>query len=221
MRRRTLGLTLAGAAAAVVLGTGSTVALHAMAQPGTPFSPTGVPRNAAAACSAPALPGTTTRVTLIDMGAGMTGPITSQNQGAGGRGIGFGGMSGRNGFGGMGGGGFMGGGMAVTANPTSVHAGTVSLLVANQGSIVHELVVLPLPGDARPGERRITSDDRVSETNSLGEASTTCGAGAGDGINPGSQSWVSLDLKPGRYELVCNIPGHYAAGMYAELDVTT
>jgi len=31
---------------------------------------------------------------------------------------------------------------------------------------------------------------------------------------------VTMVLKPGRYEVLCNLPGHYAAGMYAELDVT-
>jgi uncharacterized cupredoxin-like copper-binding protein len=31
--------------------------------------------------------------------------------------------------------------------------------------------------------------------------------------------WVTLALERGRYELVCNMPGHYAAGMHAELDV--
>ena len=30
---------------------------------------------------------------------------------------------------------------------------------------------------------------------------------------------MTLALKPGRYELVCNLPGHYAAGMHGELDV--
>jgi uncharacterized cupredoxin-like copper-binding protein len=32
-------------------------------------------------------------------------------------------------------------------------------------------------------------------------------------------SWVTLTLRLGRYELVCNLPGHYAIGMHAELDV--
>jgi uncharacterized cupredoxin-like copper-binding protein len=45
-------------------------------------------------------------------------------------------------------------------------------------------------------------------------------AGAGEDIAPGDASWVILALKPGRYEVVCNLPGHYAAGMYGELDVT-
>jgi len=28
------------------------------------------------------------------------------------------------------------------------------------------------------------------------------------------------DLAPGRYELICNLPNHYADGMYQELVVT-
>ncbi len=40
----------------------------------------------------------------------------------------------------------------------------------------------------------------------------------GDGIAVGAAGWVTLE--PGRYELVCNLPGHYAAGMYNELDVS-
>jgi uncharacterized cupredoxin-like copper-binding protein len=32
--------------------------------------------------------------------------------------------------------------------------------------------------------------------------------------------WVTVTLAPGRYELVCNLPGHYVSGMYGELTVT-
>jgi uncharacterized cupredoxin-like copper-binding protein len=30
---------------------------------------------------------------------------------------------------------------------------------------------------------------------------------------------ATVTLRPGRYELLCKVPGHYAAGMHAELDV--
>jgi len=65
----------------------------------------------------------------------------------------------------------------------------------------------------------IEADGRVSEEGSLGEASSSCGEGPGDGIAPGAASWVSLELAPRRYELICNLPGHYAMGMFTELDV--
>lgn len=59
----------------------------------------------------------------------------------------------------------------------------------------------------------------MSEAGSLGEASMSCGEGPGDGIAPGAESWVTLHLARGRYELICNLPFHYAMGMFTELDV--
>ncbi len=101
----------------------------------------------------------------------------------------------------------------------SERAGTVSLRVSSRGSLLHELVVLALADGQQVGERQVGSDDRVDETGSLGEASRTCGAGSGDGIDAGALGWVTLDLSPGRYELVCDLAGHYAAGMYTELTI--
>ena len=72
----------------------------------------------------------------------------------------------------------------------------------------------------RHGSRPVSSDRAVDESAALGEASASCAAGAGDGIEAGSMGWVTLRLAPGRYELVCNRPGHYAHGMYAELVVS-
>jgi uncharacterized cupredoxin-like copper-binding protein len=142
-------------------------------------------------CTAPALPGTVVDVDLANMGGSRM----------------------------MGGLGMMGGTMRVTVSPQEVDHGTVSLRVANVGSLVHELVVLPMASNEQVGPRAVGSDGKVSEAGSLGEASKTCGAGAGDGIDPGAIGWVTLDLPPGDYELVCNLPGHYAAGMYTGLRV--
>jgi uncharacterized cupredoxin-like copper-binding protein len=110
--------------------------------------------------------------------------------------------------------------MSVRVSPATTAAGVVSLNVTNTGSLTHELVVLPLPAGAEVGQRGVGPDGAVSETSGLGEASKNCGAGAGEGISPAGASWTTLRLAPGRYELMCNLPGHYAAGMYAELDVT-
>jgi uncharacterized cupredoxin-like copper-binding protein len=117
-------------------------------------------------------------------------------------------------------GGMMRGGMMLHVTPQHVPADTVSIVALNHGTVTHELVVLPLASGAAAGTRAVGADNRVSEDGSVGEASAECSAGAGEGIAPGDASWVTLALKPGRYELLCNLPGHYAAGMYAELDVT-
>lgn len=141
-------------------------------------------------CSAPALTSTVVDVELANMGGSM-----------------------------MMNGGPVGGTMRVLASPQDVPAGAVSLRVANVGSLVHELVVLPLANGQQVGARTVGNDGRVDEAGSVGEASQTCGAGAGDGIDPEAIGWVTLNLQPGHYELICNLPYHYAAGMYTELRV--
>jgi uncharacterized cupredoxin-like copper-binding protein len=162
---------------------------------------TGAFRDAATApngqSSAPALSGTVVDVTVADGGAMMGGG---------------GGM--------MGGYYAVGGMMRVLASTSQVAAGSDSFRVANAGSLVHELVILPLPAGQAVGERAVNSNSSVDESNSLAEASRTCGAGAGDGINPGAIGWVTVNLPVGNYELICDRPGHYAAGMFSELTVT-
>ena len=234
---RNVKLALAIGGAAVVLAAGSTVAMAAASGAFTATRPvayspaaarTGPPGPApapssssaksgplasagSAACAVASLPGVVVDATLTDAAARMGYPSAN--------GYGYGPMMGRGGM--MGGAGWWPAGMmSVRLSPTSVPAGAVSLRVSNTGAFTHELVVLPLTGGTRPGQRAVGSDGTVSETGSLGEASNDCGAGEGDGIKPGDAGWVSLHLAAGRYELMCNLPGHYAAGMYAELDVT-
>jgi uncharacterized cupredoxin-like copper-binding protein len=144
-------------------------------------------------CAVPTLAGTVVDVTLTDMGRMMGGSM--MRGGPGSRGL-----------------------ARVFASRGVVAAGTVSLRVVNQGMWTHELVVLPLPPGQGAGARTVGPDGQVDEAGSLGEASRSCGAGAGDGIAAGAVGWVTLTIGPGRYELVCNLPGHYAAGMHTELD---
>ncbi len=162
-------------------------------------------------CSAPSLPGSTLDVTLADMGGMMGGGMPTWSNGALMPGSGSG---------------MMGGGvspyrrvMSVMVSPTSAVAGEVSFRVWNAGTIVHELVVMPMAAGG-VGSRAVGSDGKVSESGSLGEASKSCGQGAGEGIEPGAVGWVTLHLAPGRYELMCNIAGHYAMGMFTELTVS-
>jgi uncharacterized cupredoxin-like copper-binding protein len=109
--------------------------------------------------------------------------------------------------------------VTLRAEPGTVSPGQVSFVVHNDGALVHELVILPLPADG-PGTRPTGAGDKIDESQSLGEASKSCAAGTGDGIAPGATGWVTLTLGTGRYELVCDEPGHYAAGMFDVLTVT-
>ncbi|HZV26780.1 MAG TPA: sulfocyanin-like copper-binding protein [Acidothermaceae bacterium] len=159
----------------------------------------GRPVAATSACSAPVLSGAVVDVSLIDMGG--AGSMMRR-----------GGQSGWHSW--------QPGMMRVVASPGGVAGQTVSLRVSNVGVITHELVVLPLPAGQAVGERHVGSDGKVDETGSAGEVSASCAPGAGDGLRPGSTGWATLTLPAGRYELLCNLPGHYTAGMYTELDVT-
>ncbi|MEV0592852.1 hypothetical protein [Nonomuraea cavernae] len=111
--------------------------------------------------------------------------------------------------------------MTLSVKPDQVPAGTVSLRVYNKGpDLAHEAVVLPLPSGQAAGKRAVDSQGRADETGALGEAARNCGAGEGAGIAPGSVGWTTVTLRPGRYEIICNFPSHYGAGMFAELDAT-
>jgi uncharacterized cupredoxin-like copper-binding protein len=144
--------------------------------------------------AAPKLPGTVVNVSLTNLGGSMMG--------------------------GQGNGMMGGGAMGLSADHATVPHGTVSFLVTNDGSIDHEMVVLPIADSRTVGTRSVGGDGKIDEAGSLGEASKTGGSGAGDGIAPGGSGWVTVTLAPGHYELVCNLANHYSAGMYTQLDVT-
>ena len=112
------------------------------------------------------------------------------------------------------------GAMGLSVDRATVPHGTVSFLVANAGAVKHEMVILPMTDSQVVGTRPFGGDAKVDETGSLGEASKSGGEGAGEGISPGASSRLTVTLAPGRYELVCNLMGHYVSGMYRELTVT-
>jgi uncharacterized cupredoxin-like copper-binding protein len=112
------------------------------------------------------------------------------------------------------------GAMGLSADQSSVAHGTVSFVVTNAGAVKHEMVILPMDSTQVAGTRPFGSDAKVDEAGSLGEASNSGGSGPGEGIEPGASSRVTVTLAPGRYELVCNLMGHYVSGMYRQLTVT-
>ena len=92
--------------------------------------------------------------------------------------------------------------MAITAQ-----AGKLKLTLDNKGKIPHEIVVLK--SSAAANALKVTGG-RVSEKTSVGEVSETAA---------GATRSATLDLKPGTYVYVCNIPGHYGDGMRGTLTV--
>lgn len=144
--------------------------------------------------AAPKLPGSLVNVSLTDMGGSMMGGQGNAMMGV--------------------------GAMGLSANHATVPHGTVSFLVTNDGSIDHEMMILPLDGSRTAGARPVGGDDKIDEAGSLGEASKSGGANADHRIAPGASGWGTVTLAPGHYELVCNLSRHYTAGMYTQLNVT-
>ena len=96
--------------------------------------------------------------------------------------------------------------------PARIPAGDVRLVVHNRGPEQHELIVvrttaahLPLRSDAA------TVDEEGLDPLTLGT------------LEPGpvgSTRELDLDLRPGTYEVFCNMAGHYLGGMSATFTVT-
>ena len=103
--------------------------------------------------------------------------------------------------------------MTVTTNVDSIKTGKVTFEVTNDSKgMEHEFLVARLNGSLKdvPFDN---SKDVVKEAAFKGIMEL------GD-LNPGKSGTMTLDLKPGKYLLFCNIPGHYEAGMHHVLTVT-
>lgn len=103
--------------------------------------------------------------------------------------------------------------MQMALDQSTVPAGKVTFHAVNLSkNAVHELLVVRTDGSGAS----LPYDESKSEVvekriRHLGEIAD---------LKPGSSGSMTLALKPGAYELICNQPGHYKAGMAAALTVT-
>ncbi len=92
---------------------------------------------------------------------------------------------------------------AVDPAQDAADAGTLTFGVSNDGAIVHNFLAIKtdLAADALP-----TANAQVDEAQLDVVASIPDFAG-------GETQEVSVDLEPGSYAFICNVPGHYDLGM--------
>ena len=102
---------------------------------------------------------------------------------------------------------------SISLDKQSVPAGTIKLTAANEGAVVHEFVAFRT--DLGVGDLPLEN----GSVNEKGAGITHIDPEAED-IEPGTSKQVTLHLNPGRYVVLCNVPGHYKAGMSAELTVS-
>lgn len=105
-----------------------------------------------------------------------------------------------------------GAGMEIKLSQAAVKAGKVEFDVTNDAlTESHEVVLIKLnsPDQAIPV---VQDKHRIDEgkLKSLGEVS---------GLKAGEHGKLVVTLRPGAYELLCNIKGHYESGMHTVLTV--
>jgi len=102
---------------------------------------------------------------------------------------------------------------AVAIDAAEAKAGDVTFTMKNDGKVPHEFIIVKT--EFAPGKIPLGPDNRFNED--------------GDGVfvpgeisewQPGTTGTVTLKLDPGKYQLLCNIAGHYANGMYTQLTVS-
>jgi uncharacterized cupredoxin-like copper-binding protein len=98
------------------------------------------------------------------------------------------------------------------AVPSTAVAGTSSYTISNAGTTPHELLVFK--SDLDPVAYPVDAAGNIKE-----EGAGVTLLSDGDNIDPGGSQVRSIDLTPGRYLFVCNIPGHFRKGMYAVVTV--
>ena len=103
--------------------------------------------------------------------------------------------------------------MGVNANPNTVRRGTVTFKVTNLASqMIHEVIVARIP----EGTEKLPYD----ETTQRADPDALLTFGSVKEIDPHKSASLTMELKPGKYLLYCNLPGHYMAGMWTGFDVT-
>lgn len=97
--------------------------------------------------------------------------------------------------------------MGIKATPGEAKAGVVTFKVTNDSKdTVHEMIVMYLADPTKPlpyidDEKRV-DEDKAGDKGEVSE------------LDPGKSGSLTVNLKAGTYLLICNVAGHFAAGMW-------
>lgn len=102
--------------------------------------------------------------------------------------------------------------MVLLMDHDRIEAGKVTFVVQNASQdMEHEFIVVRT--DLGLDELPMTEDGTAVEEEGLGELHEL------EELEPGKTDDLVLHLEPGHYVALCNLPGHFAAGMRAEFTV--
>ena len=86
--------------------------------------------------------------------------------------------------------------------PRTLPQGRIDLDVDNVGPVNHELIVVRTSGPLPRRTDGLTVDEEALDPETVAT------------LEPGmGERHLTADLRPGRYEMFCNMQGHYLAGM--------
>ena len=102
---------------------------------------------------------------------------------------------------------------AVAIDAAEAKAGDVKFTMKNEGAVPHEFIIVKT--EFAPGKIPLGPDNRFKE-----DGAGVFVPGEISEWNPGATGTVTLKLEAGNYQLLCNIAGHYANGMYTQLTVS-
>jgi uncharacterized cupredoxin-like copper-binding protein len=95
---------------------------------------------------------------------------------------------------------------------STIAAGKVTFQISNAGKVQHEFLVFR--SNLAPSAYPIKGGNIDEEGPGITKVSD------GDDLDPGATQTRSVDLtQPGTYLFVCNLPGHFRAGMYSVVTV--
>ena len=99
----------------------------------------------------------------------------------------------------------------VSVDASGAKPGEITFIVSNEGSIPHEFLVVrtdvPLGQIPVEGDRFSEEDEALVMVDEIPE------------YEPGTTQELRVTLEAGTYQLVCNIAGHYSAGMHTSFVV--
>jgi uncharacterized cupredoxin-like copper-binding protein len=94
-------------------------------------------------------------------------------------------------------------------------SGSTTIEAPNEGSVEHELVLFKT--NMNPAKLPTEANGDVDEEK-MDEVAGEAGEVAD--VEAGETKSGKFNLTPGKYVMFCNLPGHYAQGMYGTLNVT-
>jgi len=104
---------------------------------------------------------------------------------------------------------------SITPTSTTVPAGAITFSVTNAGTIPHEFVVLST--DTPAADFPIESFE--GEANRIDEDKVGTNVGETGDMQPSTTKSITIEMKPGHYAFVCNLPAHFGSGMHVDFTV--